>query len=73
MSLSVDVSNISGEINKVERELRLEAEKAVKVKTINAFAALKLATPVDTGHARQSWVLTTTYKPAGVKMSNKTD
>ena len=73
MALSVDLSNIQGEISQMEIDLREEAEAHIKVKTINAFAALKLATPVDTGQARQSWVLTTTYKPDGVKMSNKTD
>ena len=47
---------ISGR-NNVPTDFNSEVEKVLRQRALQAFAAVKLATPVDSGRARNSWYI----------------
>ena len=64
--------------NNIPEDFNTEVEKELRTRALQAFAAVKLATPVNTGRARNSWYIgyQAQYKntqSAGVTILTKKD
>lgn len=55
--MTIIVTGIEAEIRAAEEELKLEINQELRARSLLAFREIKAATPVDTGRARNSWVI----------------
>lgn len=58
--MGIRVTGLSREINLLEDDAQEEFNRAGRRALLGAFADLRIATPVDTGRARNSWDINTT-------------
>ena len=72
--MSITVINLRSSMINLQRDIDSEIEKQLRAKSLEAFADVKLMTPVDTGQARNSWYIgyTERYFDGGGSSSNIT-
>lgn len=53
--MTITVTGIDQTLIQADRQFEREADQEIRIRTYNATNDAKLATPVDTGRARNSW------------------
>lgn len=53
--MTVLIKNLNKEFDELSDKVKKEADKDFRSRVLQAYADLKLSTPVDTGRARNSW------------------
>jgi|TARA_R110000744_G_scaffold216137_1_gene334918 hypothetical protein len=63
MALGVTTIGLNTVVDNLQRDMDAAIEKELRARALQAFADVKLATPVDTGISRNSWYIgyTETY------------
>lgn len=59
MAVTVKVSRVQAELERLDKEAKRFINSATRLRALQALAELKRTTPVDTGRARNSWIVTT--------------
>lgn len=57
MATGITTINLSTAVATLERDIDRAVEKELRARALQAFADVKLMTPVDTGQARNSWYI----------------
>ena len=80
MPSGITTINLDTAVNDLKKDINIAIEKQLRERALKAFADVKLATPVDTGIARNSWYIgyTETFinakeSPANVEIISKKD
>ena len=55
--MPITITGVSSTSRELRNDVNKEAEKALRIRALQALAAVKLGTPVDTGRARNSWYI----------------
>jgi len=58
MGIKVKLQGVNAEFKRIDEELVENVNSISRVQAFDTMNKLKLATPVDTGRARNSWILT---------------
>lgn len=58
MALSIKLKNVDRELDKVSNETRKLINQAQRLSAMAASSELQVTTPIDTGRARGSWMIT---------------